>query len=231
MMPFSFFRSGPVVIQSPNLAGDFTNGRFIRICLRRSLLVLILIFDSTVGDYLPRATVSALQEGNLAPAIRSCGRLDEETAAAKLPKRKKNNSRLEQPSYIPSCLEVNALPLVVQERLQQFVRQENWAIFDEEINEVLWNFSLPLTKDDLLAYANPPAGTDRVSWERGRAVVLVRTVSLNDGYSRTTVAAQFRGFGESDDTFAMQRSFWEWSSNGKLEARLTGELRTRFGAH
>ena len=213
-----------------NLGGSRVMGIVDTIGFQRPFFVFTSIFVLILADLLPYATVSAAQDAGPGPASRSCGHVDEEAAASRVQKRKKNAPKSAQLPYIPSCLEIHALPLVVQEKLQQFVRQENWAIFDEEINEVIWSFSLPLTKDDLSAYANPPAGTGRVSWERGKAVVLVRTISLSDGYSRTTVAAQFRGFGESDDTFAVQRAFWEWSSNGKLEARLTGELRTRFGA-
>ncbi len=214
----------------PNLAGRRVMGIVDTIGFQRPFFVFTLSFVLILADLLPYATVSAAQDAGPGPAIRSCGHIDEEATASKVQKRKKNAPKSAQLPFIPSCLEIHALPLVVQEKLQQFVRQQNWAIFDEEINEVLWSFSLPLKKEELLAYGNPPAGTDRISWDRGRAVVLVRTISLSDGYSRTTIAAQLTGFGDSDDRFAMQRSFWEWSSNGRLEAKLAGELRTRFGA-
>ena len=58
--------------------------------------------------------------------------------------------------------------------------------------------------------------------------MLVTTLDLSDGYTRTTVSAQYKGFGESEDTFATKRAFWTLPSNGKLEARLTEALKIRF---
>ena len=199
--------------------------------VRSSGIVLVFLSLQLLATVLPSPSSSPpSQTPARDSAVRPCVPGNDEPATPSRPgKRNKKGASPAQPDDVTSCLEVRASALEVQERLQQFVRAQRWAITDEDVTETLWNFAIPLDKEGLVGYAKPPVGTDRINWQRGKVVVLVRTVSLSGGYARTTVNAQFRGFGESEDTFATQRSFWAWISNGKLEARLTSELRTRFG--
>jgi hypothetical protein len=200
--------------------------------VRSSRIVLVFLSLQLLATVLPSPSSSPpSQTPARDSAVRPCGPGNDEPATPSRPgKRNKKGASPAQPDDVTTCLEVRASALEVQERLQQFVRAQRWAITDEDVTETLWNFSFPLDKEDLVSYAKPPVGTDRINWQRGKVVVLVRSVSVTGGYARTTVSAQFRGFGESDDTFATQRSFWTWISNGKLEARFASELRTRFGA-
>jgi len=90
---------------------------------------------------------------------------------------------------------------------------------------------MALSKEELLDYATPDPANERVEWRSGKAVVLVKTADLRDGYARTIVTAHFEGFGEPQDTFAMKRESWTLRSNGKLEATLTSALEAHNRAH
>jgi hypothetical protein len=164
--------------------------------------------------------------------VRPCKIADQEAAAGKNPtKQKKRNPEQAEANSGNACLEVHSSTLDVQEHLQSFVREQRWRIGDEQISESLWSFSLELSKEELLGYTKTDSATERVSLRGGKAVVLVKTADLSDGYTRTTVSARFEGFGESDDTFAMKRASWKLTSNGRLESTLIGTLQTHFRAN
>jgi hypothetical protein len=127
-----------------------------------------------------------------------------------------------------ACLEVRSTSLGVQEYLQSFLRQQRWRVSDEDAQESLWSFRVHLTAEELLGYAKPDSTTQRMSWTSGRAVVLVKTADLGDGYTRTIVSAHFEGYGEPDDALATRRTSWALGSNGKLETALINGLRERL---
>ena len=174
------------------------------------------------------AATSSQQSPDVTASYRACSTATPETAVPLKSKRKKDNRLQSRGDLAPYCLEVRAPAMDVQGHLQSFVRKLRWAISDEDMNDYLWSFNLALTKDELLSYghAEPPA--ERVDWQNGKAVVLIRSIDLGDGYSRSTMTAQFTAFGESEDTFAMRRTTWTWASNGKLESLLIAELRHHF---
>jgi hypothetical protein len=174
------------------------------------------------------AATSSRQSPDVTASYRACSIATPETAVPLKSKRKKDIRLQNRGDIAPYCLEVRAPAMDVQGHLQSFVRKLRWAISDEDMNDYLWSFNLALTKDELLSYghAEPPA--ERVNWQNGKAVVLIRSIDLGDGYSRSTITAQFTAFGESEDTFAMRRTTWTWASNGKLESLLIAELRHHF---
>jgi hypothetical protein len=216
------YRSGnPIAAATERLVTPWARGMIPFIFLHL-LLATFLLDDAT----------SAKQNAARDSGVRSCGVPPQEAATATKPaKRKKNSGTRAQADDASTCLEVHASALEVQEHLQKLVREQRWPIGDEDVHETLWSFNLDLSKEELLSYAKPELTTEHVNWQGGKAVVLVTTVDLSNGYARTTVSAQFKGFGESEDTFATKRAFWTLTSNGKLEARLTEALKTRFRAN
>ena len=113
----------------------------------------------------------------------------------------------------------------MQERLQAFIRDQKWRVGDEEISDSLWIFSRELNREELLALAKPDPATEKVNWARGKAAVQIRTIDLENGFTRAIVSAHFEGFGEPEDKFAMQRASWKLISTGRLEALLVSALR------
>jgi len=152
------------------------------------------------------------------------------TAGKKSTKQNKKNAGQAETSSGAACLEVHSSTLDVQEHLQAFVREQHWRVGSEETSESLWNFNRELSAEELLNYARPDATQQRVHWKAGKAVILVRTTDVGDGYTRTVVSAQFEGYGESEDKFATQRESWTLSSRGRLEATLIGALQKNYGA-
>ena len=190
------------------------------------LLGFIAVVLLTLACQIHAAT-SSRQSPDVTASYRACSIATPESVPLKS-KRKKDIRLQNRGDIAPYCLEVRAPAMDVQGHLQSFVRKLRWAISDEDMNDYLWSFNLALTKDELLSYghAEPPA--ERVNWQNGKAVVLIRSIDLGDGYSRSTITAQFTAFGESEDTFAMRRTSWTWASNGKLESLLIAELRHHF---
>jgi hypothetical protein len=172
--------------------------------------------------------LSSQQSPDVAATFRACSVATPEAAVPLKSKRKKDTRLQNRGDIAPSCLEVHAPAMDVQGHLQSFVRKLRWAISDEDMNDYLWSFNLALTRDELLSYGHAEPSAERVDWQNGKAVVLIRSIDLGDGYSRSTITAQFTAFGESEDTFAMRRTTWTWASNGKLESLLMAELRHHF---
>jgi hypothetical protein len=157
-------------------------------------------------------------------SVRACKGVVDKNA-----KKKKKGAQTERAAG-GACLEIHAPALEVQERLQALVRELRWRVGDEEISESLWTFSIGLTAEELLGYAKPDSTMERMEWRSGKALVLVRTTELGDGYTRTVVSTHFEGYGELNDALATQRTSWVLGSNGKLEAGLISGLQARFGA-
>jgi hypothetical protein len=190
------------------------------------LAILALLLPSPARPV--RAATLPRQDSGSAVSFRACGVATPEADIPIKSKRRRNKSSPAGGDIAPYCLEVRAPAMQVQEHLQSFIRKQHWAISDEDVNDYLWSFNLTLSKDELLGYghAEPPA--ERIDWQNGKAVVLVRSVDLGDGFTRSTITAQFTAYGESEDTFAMRRTTWTWASNGKLESLLVAELRNHF---
>jgi len=193
--------------------------------------ILVVGIQLVLGLFVVVVPDSAQQNPAPAIAVRPCAPGSQDAGGGQKPaKTKKKRAGQAETDAGSACLEVHSSSLDVQERVQAFVREQKWHVGEEQIGEAFLSFSMALTKDDLLGYAKPDAGAEKVQWRSGKVVVLVKTADLNDGYARTIVSAHFEGFGESDDAFAVQRSSWTLKSNGKLEAIVINGLQAHYRA-
>jgi hypothetical protein len=148
--------------------------------------------------------------------------------AATATRKKKSKRAAANQQTGAACVEISSSALDVQEILQEYVRNLQWKILDEDMNEDFWQFSFALSKEKLVESTKPEVQTDKVAWRSGIAIVQVTTTRLPDGFTRTIIRATFRGYGESEDQFAMQREYWDLPSNGSLEASLVSILKEHF---
>ena len=124
----------------------------------------------------------------------------------------------------PACLEVKDSPLSIQEFFQSYVRVQAWRFADEKVVADGWIFGRALDKDELLQFAKEGIFAGHVTWSEGKAVVLVATRELDDGYTRVEVSVHLQGFGENVDRFAPARDSWDLQSTGLLEKTLIEAL-------
>lgn len=207
------------IVTTPDIAAD-------RATIRWALAALYLLIVGMVPN------VAAGRQDSAAPlGTRPCkaSKLDE-LAPKKPIKQKKHQRTQQQDDTATACVEASGTALHIQEQLQSFVRQQRWLVSNEDINETAWTFDVGFNKEELLHYANPDSSSSRVDWQDGKAAIVIRSWDLGDGYARTIVSAKFQGFGESNDSFATQRSPWTLISNGTLEAKIIEGLRTRSPA-
>jgi hypothetical protein len=167
------------------------------------------------------------QQPDSETAVRPC-HLSEASGAKKNAKPNKKNLNRDVMTPGEGCIEVRVSPLEAQEHLQRFLREQPWQVGEAEISESSWSFSITLSDKELLNYANPDTASKDITWAGGKALVLVTTLDLGDGFARTTVTAKFKGFGESDDQLAVKRASWPWRSNGRLESMFVRALRDRY---
>jgi hypothetical protein len=130
----------------------------------------------------------------------------------------------------PACIEFSASGLDVQEYLQSYSRSQRWTIVEEHVLEDSWNFSLTISKDELLKATKALSSSEKVEWRSGVALVHVNSTPLPDGFTRTVVRARFRGYGEPADKFAPPREYWELESSGSFEASVVSALKAHFKA-
>jgi hypothetical protein len=124
----------------------------------------------------------------------------------------------------PACLEVKDSPLNIQEFFQSYVRVQAWRFADEKVVADGWIFGRALDKDELLQFAKEGIFAGHVTWSEGKAVVLVATRELNDGYTRVEISVRLQGFGQNQDRFAPARDSWNLESTGLLEKTLIEAL-------
>jgi hypothetical protein len=129
-----------------------------------------------------------------------------------------------------ACVELASSPLEIQEYLQAFARKQQWPITEEHVTEDSWVFSRELSPEEFLKATKKTSLVDKVDWTGGSAVIHINTVQLSGGFARTIVQAEFRGYGQSKDQFAMQREYWSLDSNGSLETALTTILADHFAS-
>ena len=163
-----------------------------------------------------------------APVARECTAAQAEVRGKKPPKPSKRKSA-PQIELVPVCSEVKDSALAAQEYLQKYVREQRWSLSDEQLSEDMWTFSLDLSKDELLRYAklSPDA---RIDWSGAKALVNVRTTSLDDGYSRVVVTLRLDAQGDPEDKFVPRPKSWPVPSSGNLEAALLAALRAHLEA-
>jgi hypothetical protein len=159
------------------------------------------------------------------PEIRECKPgFDVSASKKKKPQQSQKGQVAAEAPASQVCLEIPYPDLMIQERLQNYVRAERWNISDEQTSEDTWTFFLLLSKEQLGSYTKPQI-LPKVTWHGGKASVQVRTSELPDGFTRIVLSARFEGYGKAEDQFAAQRESWPLSSNGKLESSLLSILK------
>ncbi len=131
-------------------------------------------------------------------------------------------------AFAPGCLEAKDSPLNIQEFFESYVRAQAWRFGEEKIVADGWVFVRYLDRDELLQFAKEGYFAGHVNWTEGKAVVLVATRELDDGYTRVEVSARVQGFGQNVDRFAPARDSWDLDSTGLLEKNLLTALEAHF---
>lgn len=127
-----------------------------------------------------------------------------------------------------ACLEAKGAPLDIQEFFQSHVRAQGWRFGEEKIVADGWIFTRYLDKDELLQFAKEGRFAGHVNWTEGKALVLVTTRELDDGFTRAEITARLQGFGQNVDRFAPPKDTWDLDSSGLLEKNLIAALEAHF---
>jgi hypothetical protein len=127
-----------------------------------------------------------------------------------------------------ACLEAKDSPVNIQEFFQSYVRVQAWRFGQEKVIADGWIFARFLDKEELLQFAKEGPFAGHVNWTEGKAVVLVATRQLDDGYTRVEISARIHGFGENVDRFAPARDSWDLDSTAVLENILISALEDHF---
>lgn len=159
--------------------------------------------------------------------FRNCAADDGELRGRKKNPSSSSKNKKATPPGAQACVEVRGNSLVVQEYLQSFAREARWLLNDEQAAEDLWSFSMPLSAEELVAYAKP-FSNPKMEWSAGKASVNVRTTELPDGFVRVVIAARFDGYGDPEDKFAPKRESWPLPSSGILEAKMAEAVKAHF---
>lgn len=161
------------------------------------------------------------------PTVRPCGVHKEGSKSSRKDKaRKKANAALQETAI--ACVEARDSALNIQEFFQSYLRSQAWQFSEERIVADGWIFARYFDKDELLQFAREGPFVGRVTWTGGKAVVLVATRELDDGYTQVEVSARVQGFGHNVDRFAPARDTWDLDSTGLLERTLIAALEDHF---
>lgn len=161
------------------------------------------------------------------PIVRPC--VDSWNDSVSNAKRNRSkSSKKKAPPEAGACIELAYSTLEIQEYLQSHAREEQWKISGDQITEDSCTFALELNKDELLRNISEDSKKNRVEWTSGTVRVYVNTAGLPDGYTRTIIRANIRGYGRSLDQFAPQKEYWELESNNNFENSIAADLRTHF---
>lgn len=192
---------------------------------KRRLFLLSFLLLPLGPSFEQRACAQAPDEGsaNSEVLVRPCAVRPTSSKSGR--KNKTKGKTVANPSEFGlSCLEAKDSPLNIQEFFQSYVRVQAWRFADERIVADGWIFARALDKDELLQFAKEGIFAGHVSWSEGKAVVLVSTRELDDGYTRVEVSARLQGFGQNLDRFAPARDSWDLESTGLLEKTLIEAL-------
>ena len=196
---------------------------------KRRLFLLSFLLLPLGPSFEQRACAQAPDEGSASSEVlvRPCA--VRPTSAKSGRKNKTKGKTVANPSeFGQACLEAKDSPLTIQEFFQSYVRLQAWRFADEKIVADGWLFARALDKDELLQFAKEGIFAGHVSWSEGKAVVLVSTRELDDGYTRVEVSARLQGFGQNLDRFAPARDSWDLGSTGVLEKTLIEALEGHF---
>lgn len=171
-----------------------------------------------------RASAQAPEDKDAGSAsIRPCVEREPRSRSARKDKGKAKGRASSEEAAI-ACIEARDSALNTQEFFQSYLRAQTWRFGEEKIIADGWIFARYLDKDELLQFAKEGPFAGHVAWTAGKAVVLVTTRELDDGYTRVQVSAHMQGFGQNVDRFAPARDFWDLDSTGLLEKTLITAL-------
>ena len=196
---------------------------------KRRLFLLLLLLLLLLPALEKPACAQAPDEGsaNSQAMARPCGG---PPTSSKPDRKNKTKARTvsNSPELSPACLEAKDSPLNIQEFFQSYVRAQAWRFAEEKIVADGWIFGRSLDKDELLQFAKEGRFAGRVTWSEGKAVIVVSTRELKDGYTRVEISARLQGFGQNMDRFAPARDTWDLDSTGLLEKTLIEALEDHF---
>jgi hypothetical protein len=162
-----------------------------------------------------------------ASMVRPCAQREGNSKPGRKDKSKAKGGAGSEESTI-ACLEAKDTPLNIQEFFQSHVREQAWRFGEERIVGDGWIFARYLDKDELLQFAREGRFAGHVAWTEGKALILVATRELDDGFTRVEVSARLQGFGQNVDRFAPARDSWDLDSTGLLEKNLIAALEDHF---
>ncbi len=194
----------------------------------RYFAILLLLHWIAIGPYTTAVGVVGKQAPIADDKVRPCKNPIPTTKPQKQSPKKKSGQLDLDVETLSACIEVRSGVLEVQEVLQAKVRELQWSIHDENLTESSWRFMRELTKNELLSMTREETSQHGVEWNRGRATIQVVSTGIEDGYTRTVVQVQFRGYGETRDKLVTPRDWWAMDSNGSLEESLLEVLRKHF---
>jgi hypothetical protein len=173
------------------------------------------------------STVSARQSTAAKPVVKPCDDSWNEPGSSTKKSRPRRSTK-ETHQETGACIELAFSTLEIQEYLQSLARTQQWKISDDRVNEDSWTFSMELDKNELVRDTMDDSRNKRVEWTGGRVQVHVNTTQLPDGYTRTIIRANFRGYGRSADQFAVQKEYWQLDSSNNFESSIVSALRSHF---
>ena len=133
------------------------------------------------------------------------------------------------PERLPTCIEARGEPLEIQEFLQGMARQQSWRIGQNHDSEDMWSFVRYLNTDELERFADTKVLIEPVDFTSGKAVVIVRTTDIGEGYARVQISAQILGQGKSTEkAMGQPASEWPLNSKGVLEQELVTAVQTTY---
>lgn len=161
-------------------------------------------------------------------ATRSCAPAAAETTSSEKPNHPNAPGASTQGDIAPSCLEVKAKPLEIQEYLKVVVSEKRWTISQAQSSGDSFSFFRLLDKDELSQVARTDILGGRITWTEGKAFVMARTTNVGDGFTRVNISARIQGRGQSSKTFARPSDLWPLVSKGTLEGGMIAALESRF---
>ena len=174
----------------------------------------------------PLPAFPAQENPSAKPPVKACPDSWDDAASGK--KKQASGKKKVAPRQKGVCIELAFSPLDIQEYLQSYGREAHWMISSDQLNEDSWTFSLELNSEELLRDTLPESGPKGVDWKHGSVRVHIDSVLLPDGYARTIIHANFRGFGRNSDQFAVQKEYWDLESSKVFENSLAEVLRNHF---
>ena len=192
---------------------------------QRSLFLFALAFLLLEPSFEKRVWAQAPEDKSAGSAsvVRPCVARKEGSKPARRDKTKGKGAAGSEETPM-ACLEAKDSALNIQEFFQSYLRAQAWRFAEEKIVADGWIFARYLDKEELLQFAKEGHFAGRVTWTEGKAVVLVATRELDDGFTRVEISARLQGFGENVDRFAPARDSWNLDSSGVLEKTLIAAL-------